>query len=88
MVGIRSNYCISENQCAHAVNLQLLLITSDEINTQLLLGCHLTLSEEWVHAKMLAMLGSLEKSATSSGVKVGPAGRVLTCGSGDGTSPH
>lgn len=69
MAGIRSNYCTSENQFVNAVNSWLLLITSDRINAQLLLGCRLTLSEEWVHAKTLAKLGSLEKPAmTSSGV--------------------
>lgn len=56
-----------KNQSVHVViNLWLSLISSDKINMQLLLGCHQTLSEEWVHTKMLVTVCFLEKTVMTS----------------------
>ena len=67
VASIKSNYCTSENQFVHAViNLWMTLITNDKINMQLPLGCCGMLSKEWVHSKVLVMLGCLEKSVMSS----------------------
>lgn len=66
MAGIKSNYRTSKNKFVHAViNLWLSLITNDKINMQLFPGFYRTLSKEWVHTKILATLGFLEKSVMS-----------------------